>query len=89
MSKAASERGSCQLSHECECQQKSQFSLTWRQRALTIHLVAFPLFLGQVEYNHGAGNPSGNFPFKFDVVDGKGNQLMGQSFSIKVSGKED
>ncbi|XP_012928771.1 extracellular matrix protein FRAS1 isoform X2 [Heterocephalus glaber] len=39
---------------------------------------------GHVEYSHGTGEPGGNFAFKFDVVDVKGNRLMDQSFSIGV-----
>ncbi|XP_037685994.1 extracellular matrix protein FRAS1 isoform X5 [Choloepus didactylus] len=39
---------------------------------------------GQVEYSHGKGESGGNFAFKFDVVDGEGNKLMDQSFSISV-----
>ncbi|VCW99041.1 unnamed protein product [Gulo gulo] len=39
---------------------------------------------GQVEYRHGKGESGGSFAFKFDVVDGEGNTLMGQSFSISV-----
>ncbi|XP_042534078.1 extracellular matrix organizing protein FRAS1 [Dipodomys spectabilis] len=40
---------------------------------------------GQVEYSHGTGEPDGSFAFKFDVVDGEGNRLLDQSFSISVS----
>ncbi|KAF6131131.1 hypothetical protein HJG60_008020 [Phyllostomus discolor] len=39
---------------------------------------------GQVEYSHRKGESGGNFVFKFDVVDGEGNRLIGQSFSISV-----
>ncbi|XP_045849209.1 extracellular matrix organizing protein FRAS1 isoform X2 [Meles meles] len=39
---------------------------------------------GQVEYRHRKGESGGSFAFKFDVVDGEGNTLMGQSFSISV-----
>ncbi|XP_032256495.1 extracellular matrix protein FRAS1 isoform X2 [Phoca vitulina] len=39
---------------------------------------------GQVEYRHGKGESGGSFAFKFDVVDGEGNTLIGQSFSINV-----
>ncbi|XP_062964839.1 extracellular matrix organizing protein FRAS1 isoform X1 [Cynocephalus volans] len=39
---------------------------------------------GQVEYHHGTGEPGGRFALKFDVVDGEGNKLMDQSFSISV-----
>ncbi|XP_032739045.1 extracellular matrix protein FRAS1 [Lontra canadensis] len=39
---------------------------------------------GQVEYRHRKGESGGSFTFKFDVVDGEGNTLMGQSFSISV-----
>uniref|UniRef100_G1TEM3 Fraser extracellular matrix complex subunit 1 n=1 Tax=Oryctolagus cuniculus TaxID=9986 RepID=G1TEM3_RABIT len=39
---------------------------------------------GLVEYSHGAGEPGGNFAFTFDVVDGEGNRLMDQLFSISV-----
>uniref|UniRef100_A0A7N5KQV8 Extracellular matrix organizing protein FRAS1 n=1 Tax=Ailuropoda melanoleuca TaxID=9646 RepID=A0A7N5KQV8_AILME len=39
---------------------------------------------GQVEYRHGKGESGGSFAFKFDVVDGEGNMLIGQSFSINV-----
>ncbi|XP_064440740.1 extracellular matrix organizing protein FRAS1 isoform X1 [Mirounga angustirostris] len=39
---------------------------------------------GQVEYRHGKGESGGSFAFKFDVVDGEGNTLIGQSFSISV-----
>ncbi|XP_044921660.1 extracellular matrix organizing protein FRAS1 isoform X1 [Mustela putorius furo] len=39
---------------------------------------------GQVEYRHEKGESGGSFAFKFDVVDGEGNTLMGQSFSISV-----
>ncbi|XP_048220046.1 extracellular matrix organizing protein FRAS1 isoform X2 [Perognathus longimembris pacificus] len=42
---------------------------------------------GQVEYSHGTGEPDGSFAFKFDVVDGEGNRLLDQSFSISVSDK--
>ncbi|KAI4572268.1 hypothetical protein MJT46_005336 [Ovis ammon polii x Ovis aries] len=40
---------------------------------------------GLIEYSHGKGESGGNFAFKFDVVDGEGNKLIGQSFSISVS----
>ncbi|ELK16426.1 Extracellular matrix protein FRAS1 [Pteropus alecto] len=40
---------------------------------------------GQVEYSHRKGEFAGSFAFKFDVVDGEGNKLIGQSFSINVS----
>ncbi|XP_012660764.1 extracellular matrix protein FRAS1 [Otolemur garnettii] len=39
---------------------------------------------GQVEYSHRTGEPGGSFSFKFDVVDGEGNRLIDQSFSIHV-----
>ncbi|XP_029400865.1 extracellular matrix protein FRAS1 isoform X3 [Mus pahari] len=39
---------------------------------------------GQIEYSHGPGEPGGSFAFKFDVVDGEGNKLADQSFSISV-----
>uniref|UniRef100_A0A8C0T909 Extracellular matrix organizing protein FRAS1 n=1 Tax=Canis lupus familiaris TaxID=9615 RepID=A0A8C0T909_CANLF len=39
---------------------------------------------GQVEYSHRKGESGGSFAFKFDVVDGEGNTLIGQSFSISV-----
>lgn len=39
---------------------------------------------GQIEYSHGPGEPVGSFAFKFDVVDGEGNSLADQSFSIGV-----
>uniref|UniRef100_A0A8C5KIY7 Fraser extracellular matrix complex subunit 1 n=1 Tax=Jaculus jaculus TaxID=51337 RepID=A0A8C5KIY7_JACJA len=39
---------------------------------------------GQIEYSHGSGEPGGSFAFKFDVVDGEGNKLVDQSFSISV-----
>ncbi|MBZ3891170.1 Extracellular matrix protein FRAS1 [Sciurus carolinensis] len=39
---------------------------------------------GQVEFSHGTGEPGGSFAFKFDVVDGEGNKLIDQSFSISV-----
>ncbi|KAK2507746.1 hypothetical protein MC885_004163 [Smutsia gigantea] len=39
---------------------------------------------GRVEYSHGKGESGGRFAFKFDVVDGEGNKLTGQSFSIIV-----
>ncbi|KAL6048030.1 hypothetical protein STEG23_036151, partial [Scotinomys teguina] len=39
---------------------------------------------GQIEYSHGLGEPGGSFAFKFDVVDGEGNTLADQSFSIGV-----
>ncbi|XP_054995058.1 extracellular matrix organizing protein FRAS1 [Sorex araneus] len=39
---------------------------------------------GQLEYSHEKGEPGGSFVFKFDVVDGDGNKLTGQSFSISV-----
>ncbi|ELW63934.1 Extracellular matrix protein FRAS1 [Tupaia chinensis] len=39
---------------------------------------------GHVEYRHATGEPSGSFAFKFDVVDGEGNKLSDQSFSIHV-----
>ncbi|KAM5339144.1 extracellular matrix organizing protein FRAS1 [Glossophaga mutica] len=39
---------------------------------------------GRVEYSHRKGESGGNFVFKFDVVDGEGNRLIGQSFSISV-----
>lgn len=45
------------------------------------------LVIGLIEYSHGKGESGGNFAFKFDVVDGEGNKLIGQSFSINVSGK--
>ncbi|OWK13810.1 hypothetical protein Celaphus_00017359, partial [Cervus elaphus hippelaphus] len=41
---------------------------------------------GLIEYSHGKGESGGHFAFKFDVVDGEGNKLTGQSFSISVSG---
>eukprot|EP00069_Balaena_mysticetus_P010728 bmy_20838T0 len=41
---------------------------------------------GHVEYSHGKGESGGSFAFKFDVVDGEGNKLIGQSFSISVLG---
>lgn len=40
-----------------------------------------------MEYHHGKGESGGSFAFKFDVVDGEGNKLVGQSFSISVLGK--
>nr|XP_023408991.1 extracellular matrix protein FRAS1 [Loxodonta africana] len=40
---------------------------------------------GQVEYSHGKGESGGSFAFKFDVIDGEGNKLTDQSFSISVS----
>ncbi|KAM4854655.1 extracellular matrix organizing protein FRAS1 [Thomomys bottae] len=40
---------------------------------------------GQVEYSHDTGEPDGSFAFKFDVIDGEGNRLLDQSFSIRVS----
>ncbi|KAG8515151.1 Extracellular matrix protein FRAS1, partial [Galemys pyrenaicus] len=39
---------------------------------------------GQVEYSHRKGEPIGTFAVRFDVVDGEGNKLIGQSFSINV-----
>ncbi|KAM7157358.1 extracellular matrix organizing protein FRAS1 isoform 1-T1 [Molossus nigricans] len=39
---------------------------------------------GQVEYSHRKGEAGGSFDFKFDVVDGEGNKLISQSFSIIV-----
>nr|XP_044999992.1 extracellular matrix organizing protein FRAS1 isoform X2 [Jaculus jaculus] len=42
---------------------------------------------GQIEYSHGSGEPGGSFAFKFDVVDGEGNKLVDQSFSISVLDK--
>lgn len=47
----------------------------------------FVLFTGQVEYSHRKGESGGSFAFRFDVVDGEGNKLVGQSFSIIVLGK--
>ncbi|KAM7021681.1 LOW QUALITY PROTEIN: extracellular matrix organizing protein FRAS1 [Passerculus sandwichensis] len=39
---------------------------------------------GHVVYSHGKGDPSGNFPFTFDVMDADGNKLMDQVFHIHV-----
>uniref|UniRef100_A0A8C9Q481 Extracellular matrix organizing protein FRAS1 n=1 Tax=Spermophilus dauricus TaxID=99837 RepID=A0A8C9Q481_SPEDA len=39
---------------------------------------------GQIEFSHGTGEPGGSFAFKFDVVDGEGNKLTDQSFSISI-----
>lgn len=39
---------------------------------------------GQIEYSHGPGEPGGSFVFKFDVINGEGNKLADQSFSISV-----
>nr|XP_010967704.1 extracellular matrix organizing protein FRAS1 [Camelus bactrianus] len=39
---------------------------------------------GRIEYSHRKGESSGNFAFKYDVVDGEGNKLTDQSFSISV-----
>ncbi|XP_032772670.1 extracellular matrix protein FRAS1 [Rattus rattus] len=39
---------------------------------------------GQIEYSHGPGEAGGSFAFKFDVVNGEGNKLADQSFSISV-----
>uniref|UniRef100_F1M3H3 Fraser extracellular matrix complex subunit 1 n=1 Tax=Rattus norvegicus TaxID=10116 RepID=F1M3H3_RAT len=39
---------------------------------------------GQIEYSHGPGEAGGSFAFKFDVVNGEGNKLADQSFSINV-----
>ncbi|XP_076999177.1 extracellular matrix organizing protein FRAS1 isoform X1 [Tamandua tetradactyla] len=39
---------------------------------------------GHIEYSHGKGESGGSFAFKFDIVDGEGNKLINQSFSISV-----
>ncbi|XP_053831515.1 extracellular matrix organizing protein FRAS1 [Vidua macroura] len=39
---------------------------------------------GHVVYNHGKGDPGGNFPFTFDVMDADGSKLMDQVFHIHV-----
>ncbi|XP_016153247.1 PREDICTED: extracellular matrix protein FRAS1 [Ficedula albicollis] len=39
---------------------------------------------GHVMYSHRKGDPGGNFPFTFDVMDADGNKLMGQVFYIHV-----
>ncbi|KAM5158784.1 extracellular matrix organizing protein FRAS1 [Callospermophilus lateralis] len=39
---------------------------------------------GQIEFSHGTGEPGGSFAFRFDVVDGEGNRLTDQSFSISI-----
>ena len=66
--------------------------LTWHFRSKARkHKIAnsglLVLVIGLIEYSHGKGESGGNFAFKFDVVDGEGNKLIGQSFSISVSGK--
>lgn len=38
-------------------------------------------------YSHRKGDPGGNFPFTFDVMDADGNKLMDQVFYIHVIGK--
>ncbi|XP_027744997.1 extracellular matrix protein FRAS1 [Empidonax traillii] len=39
---------------------------------------------GQVVYSHKKGDPGGNFPFTFDVIDADGNELTDQVFHIRV-----
>ncbi|KAJ7411871.1 hypothetical protein BTVI_48371 [Pitangus sulphuratus] len=39
---------------------------------------------GQVVYSHKKGDPGGNFPFTFDVIDADGNKLTDQVFHIRV-----
>ncbi|KAF4802764.1 hypothetical protein TURU_022239 [Turdus rufiventris] len=39
---------------------------------------------GHVMYSHRKGDPGGNFPFTFDVMDADGNKLTGQVFYIHV-----
>lgn len=58
-----------------------------RAEALTANLDFVVLFTGRVEYSHRKGESGGSFHFKFDAVDGKGNKLIDQSFSISVLGK--
>ncbi|KAJ7419121.1 hypothetical protein WISP_55751 [Willisornis vidua] len=39
---------------------------------------------GRVLYRHRKGDPGGNFPFTFDVIDADGNKLTDQVFHIHV-----
>lgn len=57
-----------------------------RAESIVLIVVAV-VFTGQVEYSHRKGEAGGSFDFKFDVVDGEGNKLVSQSFSISVLGK--
>ncbi|OWK55263.1 Extracellular matrix protein FRAS1 [Lonchura striata] len=63
-----------------------EFSMELPRKQLPMVAVNRDLQLpaGHVVYSHGKGDPGGNFPFIFDVMDADGNKLMDQVFHIHV-----